>query len=294
MDLREIFFESQVKNPKFYWRKTRVFCKELRKKIRKDSAQGYEYRFLKSGEKKNGAPPHEWRGFCCETQTERPTVVGRFLFVMIFGEVFFMNQKLKALVLTALFAAISCVLFLVQFATPLTPPFLKLDLSDLPALLASLLLGPVYGVLVCLIKNVIGLFHSQTGGVGELSNFLLSAVFVLVAGLFAFRARRKGKALTLRGTLAGSVLGALAMALMSFPSNLFLVYPVYQKFMPLETIMGLYRVIAPGVRQLWQALLLFNVPFTFVKALLSVVFGVVLYRALSRFLAPQGGLTTER
>jgi riboflavin transporter FmnP len=200
-----------------------------------------------------------------------------------------MNRRLKPLILTSLLAAISCVLFLIQFSTPLTPAFLKLDLSDLPALLASLLLGAPYGVLVCLIKNMIGLFHTQTGGVGELSNFILSATFVFVAGL-VFRRRRAVPTHHARRRIAlGALLGALAMALISFPSNLFLVYPVYTKFMPLEAIMGMYRTIVPSVTALWQALLIFNVPFTFLKGILCAVAALVLYRPLKPLFAQREG-----
>ena len=44
-------------------------------------------------------------------------------------------------------------------------------------------MGPVSGIAVCFIKNVINLLHTQTGGVGELSNFILGVCFVLPAGL---------------------------------------------------------------------------------------------------------------
>jgi riboflavin transporter FmnP len=189
-----------------------------------------------------------------------------------------MKKNLKSLIAAAMLAAVSCVLFLVQFSTPLTPSFLKLDISDLPALLASMALGAPYGVLVCLIKNVIGLLHSQTGGVGELSNFLLSASFVLVTGLVYRRFHSR------KGCVAGVLLGGITMAAVSFPSNLFLVYPVYAKFLPMEAIMGAYQLILPGVRRLWQALLIFNVPFTFVKALLCAVLALTVYLPLERVL----------
>ncbi|MCL2107010.1 MAG: ECF transporter S component [Oscillospiraceae bacterium] len=191
---------------------------------------------------------------------------------------------LKSIVLTALFAAISSVLFLVQFGTPLTPDFLKLDLSDLPALLAAMTLGTPYGVLVCLLKNLIGLLHSSTFGIGELSNLLLSTTFVTVAGL-VYR-----KASTRKGAVLATLLGAAAMAAVSLPSNLFLIYPLYVSVMnlPLPVILGWYQEILPSARELWQALLIFNVPFTFVKAMMSVVIVLMIYRPLKPFLTESG------
>lgn len=49
--------------------------------------------------------------------------------------------------------------------------------SELPALLASFSIGPWYGIAVCLVKNLINCLRTSTGGVGELCNFLLGAIF---------------------------------------------------------------------------------------------------------------------
>ena len=69
------------------------------------------------------------------------------------------------------------------FSVPFMPAFIKMDLSELPALIGSFAMGPLCGVVVCLIKNVLHLFITTTGGVGELSNFILGVAFVLPAGL---------------------------------------------------------------------------------------------------------------
>ena len=80
----------------------------------------------------------------------------------------------RKLVFTALLAAISSVLMLFSIKVPLMPSFISFDFSDFPAVMASLTMGPIAGVFVCLVKNIINLFSSMTGGVGELSNFILS------------------------------------------------------------------------------------------------------------------------
>ena len=69
--------------------------------------------------------------------------------------------------------------------------FIKFDFSELPALLAAYAMGPVSGIAVCFIKNVINLLHTQTGGVGELSNFILGVCFVLPAGLIYKRRKHR-------------------------------------------------------------------------------------------------------
>ena len=95
------------------------------------------------------------------------------------------KNHIRELTVTAMLAAVATVLMFLDFSLPMfIPGFVKMDVSELPALLASFSLGPVYGVAVCLIKNLLNLiFHGSTGGIGELCNFLLGAAFVATAGI---------------------------------------------------------------------------------------------------------------
>ena len=184
----------------------------------------------------------------------------------------------RKLTMTAMLSAVATVLMFLSFNVPLMPSFIKLDFSELPALIASFAFGPVCGVTVCLVKNLVNLLFTTTGGVGELSNFLLGACFVLPAGLIY--KLHKGR----RSALIGSLIGAAAMAVVSVFSNYFVVYPIYTAFMPMETILGMYRAINPNVQTLWDALIWFNMPFTFVKGLCSVAIAFVIYKPLSPIL----------
>ena len=99
-----------------------------------------------------------------------------------------MNTKKKPvnvryMTMTAMLSAIAFVLMMLEFSIPIMPSFIKLDFSELPALIGSFAMGPLCGVIICLVKNVLHLFITSTGGVGELSNFILGVAFVLPAGL---------------------------------------------------------------------------------------------------------------
>lgn len=194
-----------------------------------------------------------------------------------------MSKKAKAfpvrkLTVTAMLGAVATVLMFISFSVPLMPSFIKLDLSELPALIASFAFGPIWGVCVCAVKNLINVFFSTTGGVGELSNFLLGSTFVFYAGLmYKFIGGRKG-------ALIGSVVGAACMAIISVITNYYVVYPVYTAIMPMETILGMYRAINPNVETLWDALLWFNMPFTFIKGMLSVIITFLIYKKISPLL----------
>ena len=178
----------------------------------------------------------------------------------------------RQIAVTGVLSAAAFVLQLIEF--PL--PFIKFDFSDLPAVIGAFALGPVWGILIELIKNVLhAVMASGSFGIGELSNFMLGAVFTGVAGLVYRKNRTK------KGALIASVSGALAMAVFSLPSNYFVVYPVYYKFMPEETILAAYQAIIPSVKSIAQCLLVFNVPFTFVKGMIDVGITFLVYKRLS-------------
>ncbi len=160
----------------------------------------------------------------------------------------------------------------------IVPSFIKLDFSDLPALLGAFAYGPVAGIIIELVKNLIHMAVSQSGYIGELSNFILGAVFTFVAGVVYKKYNSK------KGALLGGIIGSVSMAVISFPSNLFVVYPFYYNFMDKAAVLGMYQAILPGVKSIEEALLIFNVPFTLVKGLLCVLISMLIYKPLSPIL----------
>ena len=183
--------------------------------------------------------------------------------------------NVRAMTVTAMLSAIAFILMFFDFAVPFMPSFIKMDLSELPALIAAFSMGPISGVMVCLIKNILHMTISTTGFVGELSNFILGAAFVLPAGLIYQHKKSK------KAAFIGAFVGAICMGIVSFPSNLYIVYPVYYNFMPKDVIVAAYQAINPSVQTIEQCLLMFNVPFTAIKGLFSVIITLIIYKPLS-------------
>lgn len=186
--------------------------------------------------------------------------------------------NIRYMTVTAMLSAIAYILMFLEFSVPFMPSFIKMDLSELPALIAAYAFGPVSGVLVCLVKNVLHLFITTTGGVGELSNFILGAAFVLPAGLIYKRQHNK------KAAVRGALLGVLIMGLVSIPSNYFLTYPVYYNFLPKEVVLSMYQAILPFVDSILECLIVFNLPFNILKGLFSVLITVKIYKYLSPIL----------
>ena len=225
--------------------------------------------------------------------------------------------NIRLLVGTGMLSGLAFVLQYLEFPIPIMPFFIRFDFSDLPALIGAFAYGPLAGVIVEFIKNLLHCTVTQSFTVGELSNFILGAVFTGTAGLIY----KKNK--TKKGAIIGAVVGSVVMGIVSFPSNLFIVYPAYTKFMPMEAIIGAivgsvimgiisfpsnlfivypayekftpineimdaYSKLLPSVGKLWQALLIFNVPFTIVKGLISTLITVLIYKRLSPVLKGRG------
>lgn len=184
-------------------------------------------------------------------------------------------SRARWLACTAVMSAVAAVLMYLEFSVPFVPEFLKFDFSETPALIASFSLGPVSGIVVCLVKNILHLPVTMTAGVGELSNFILGVCLVLPAGLLYRRRKNRLSA------LCGAAIGALLMAGVSMLTNYYIIYPVYAKIMPMESILTAYAAICPPANTLWKALAIFNLPFTFIKGVLGAAITFALYKPLS-------------
>lgn len=185
------------------------------------------------------------------------------------------NMKLQKMVTVGMLAAISALLMLFQFPLPPFPAFLQIDFSDVPALLATVTLGPVAGIAVALLKNIINWFMqgSPTGvPVGHIANFVTTVLFVLPV-YFIQRRMKSKKGLTF-GLIVGTITMAIGMSLLNYVAFM----PMYNYFLnvPVETGAVLAKSIAVGI-----------LPFNIVKGVLLTIVAVVLFKALGKWITKQ-------
>ncbi len=190
------------------------------------------------------------------------------------------NKKNLAtkLTVTAMLTAVGIILQYIEVSVPIVPAFIKLDFSDLPDLIGTFVLGPVWGVIICLLRNLIHIPFGSSGGIGELQNFILGAVFVLVAGLiYKYRKTRKT-------AIIGCLCGALAMALVSVITNYYFIYRVYAIMWfggDMQPIVDMYKILLPWSDTLLKSLIIFNLPFTFAKGVIVSVMAMFIYKPIS-------------
>jgi riboflavin transporter len=186
-------------------------------------------------------------------------------------------KKLKSreLVSIGMLSSIAYILMLMNFPLLPFPNFLQIDFSDIPALIAVLIFGPIAGILVELFKNILDYFMtgSSTGvPVGHVANFIAGIIFVLSTH-FIFQ-----KLKTKKGLVFALMSGTLIMAVLMSILNYFLILPAYTFFLNAPAMS------APETRQLVVSAIL---PFNIVKGLIVTGMFMLLYIRLQTWINKQ-------
>ncbi len=188
------------------------------------------------------------------------------------------NQKIvsaKTITMTALLAAISYALAFLEFPVPLSPSFARMDLSDLPALIGAFAFGPMTGIMIELIKNVLQLFSTSTGGVGELANFLMGASYVMTAG-FIYKYHK-----TKKMAVIACVASSLVMGIVAAITNYFILLPLFENFMPLDQLIASFGTFLPFIQTKLDIVLYNALPFNAIKGLVIGAITMLVYKRLT-------------
>lgn len=191
------------------------------------------------------------------------------------------QEKTRKITTVAMLTALAAVLQFIEVPIPIMPEFIKLDFSDLPEIIGAFACGPAAGVLIALLKNIIHILFGSSGAIGELSNFILGAFYALTAGLIY------KKMPNIKGAIIAGLAASAVMAVVSFPSNYFIIYPLYYSVMnfPEEAILGMYQLLRPSTGSIAEALVVFNIPFTFAKGLVCAVLAAMISKPIHKFIA---------
>jgi len=176
---------------------------------------------------------------------------------------------------------LSVIAFVIMFIeTPvfIFPGFLKLDLSDVPALIAGFAMGPLAGVLVELLKNLLHLLRTSTGGVGEVANFVIGAAFVGPAAMIYYKEKTK------KNAIIGLTAGIITMAVVGCVANYFVLIPFYQNFMPIDAIIGMSAKANSAIVDIKTLILYGILPFNLFKGVVVSLFTLGIYKKISRIL----------
>ena len=190
----------------------------------------------------------------------------------------------------AILTAMSVLLMYLEIPLPFMPVFLKFDFAELPVLIGTFALGPVWGIVIELLKNLIHLPVTQTMGIGELSNFITGVIYVGTAGLIYRKFRTK------KGAAASMAIATVVLAIVAIPVNAFITLPLYGSMMnfPIEAIIGMSASANPLVKDKISLLLAVFVPFNLFKGTVVGLITFFVYKPISKIINKTYDKTHEK
>ena len=181
-----------------------------------------------------------------------------------------------------LLSAMAVILFYIEI--PIVA-FYKLDLSTLPAILAGFAMGPMQGLAVIIIKNLVHMLGTSTACVGEMADILMSCAFVSAASLYYRRHKNR------KSALVAMLIGSAAMVVVSVLVNYFILIPAYQVLMnlPLEVIIGMGQAVFGFIDNTVKLVIFITAPFNIFKSIVLSFVTYLLYKRVSPLLHQKSG-----
>jgi riboflavin transporter FmnP len=211
------------------------------------------------------------------------------------------------------FTGLSLGLHFLRYKTPWGPSFITVDFSVFTEFVAAIAYGPIIGTVVCLLKFILVAVIKPASIASDIANFLVEAAFIITASLFYYKKNFRNSDNEKDGTvrlfrrrriIIGSLIGIIPALIVQFITNLFIVFPLLERFYAsygytkeeflkqyqlavdvlTEHSPGLLGKVLPEITDLWQGVLLFNLPATFMKLLAVSLITALIYPAISPFL----------
>lgn len=195
------------------------------------------------------------------------------------------GNKAKFVAKIGVLSALAAAVMFIETPLPFMPPFLKLDLSEIVVLLGAFALGPLAGASIELVKNLVHLPFTITGGIGELANFIVGCSLVVPASLIYKRNK------SVKSAIRGMIVGSVSMVALAAIINYFVMIPLY-----VEIFADMYSITADesfqniiqmsaeknqGIVDLKTLILLGIIPFNIIKALIVSMLTFLTYKRVS-------------
>jgi riboflavin transporter FmnP len=131
------------------------------------------------------------------------------------------NQKTRYIVRIGVFSALAFIIMLLEFYIGFAE-YLKLDFSDVIAMIGGITMGPLAAAAIQLVKNLLkALIITRTAGIGELANLIVGIAFVVPASIVYHKFKSN------KGLFLGLIVGSISMVVFACIANLFIILPLY-------------------------------------------------------------------
>lgn len=189
------------------------------------------------------------------------------------------SRSLTRLVTLSFLSAIAFIMQALNFPLPLFPQFLKIDFSEIPALIGGLLFGPMAGIGIEAMKNLLHfLFYGSDTGiipVGQISNFVAGSIFVTLTVIISRKVEKT------KGLWLGLGAATLMMAVVMTIANWYVIFPAYSFLIDWTVTES----------QKWALVIMGVAPFNIVKGILIAIIFVPLYAKVKPHLDQRFGIS---
>ena len=188
--------------------------------------------------------------------------------------------SVKNMAKISILSVIAFILMQIELPLPIFPSFLKVDLSDLPALIGGFALGPAVGILIELFKNLMHLTRTSTSGVGELANFIVGISLVVPASMIYFKNKTK------KNAIIGLLVGTIIMGIVGGIFNYFILLPFYANVMkfPMDAIIKMGSVVNKNIIDIKTLIFYAIIPFNIFKGIVVSIFTMLVYKRISKLI----------
>jgi riboflavin transporter FmnP len=192
------------------------------------------------------------------------------------------RSSVKTLTKIAVLSAIATLLMLVDIPLWFAPNFYQLDFSEVPVLIGTFALGPIAGITIEFMKILLNfvLNGTDTGGIGELANFIVGCSFIVPAGLI-YRNKK-----SVKNALIGMIVGTFMLATVGSLLNYYVLLPVYATIYgaPIDAFVGMGNALNKNIVDLKTLVLYAVVPFNLLKGIAVAAITLLVYKRISPIL----------
>lgn len=165
----------------------------------------------------------------------------------------------------------------------IAPEFYKMDFSELPVIIGAFALGPISGVIIELLKNLLNVLldGTNTAFVGEFANFAMGVCYILPAGiLYYFRKTKKT-------AIVGLSISTVCCVVLGCFLNAYVLLPMYSKLYfedNIELIIGMGTKVHSIIKDVPTFVIFAVAPFNLIKYGVSTLITIFIYKRISRIL----------
>ncbi|MBQ9984838.1 MAG: ECF transporter S component [Oscillospiraceae bacterium] len=169
----------------------------------------------------------------------------------------------RRMAVMALFVAMSYIVSLFEFPIFPATPYLKLDFGNVFILLSGFLFGPIEGIIICVLKEVLCLIGTTSGGAGQVANALVTASYIIVPCV-VYRYKKGISTVVIMLAIACAIGTCAALV-----ANRFIVFPLY---------------MGEGAASVFHDVFWFVTAFNVIKTVSVSIITIILYKRLSVFI----------